>query len=42
MATAGAIIGLVVDGVEIDDVDSTSKTMPGFTGMWSTMLAGRG
>ena len=42
MATAGAIIGLVVEGVEIDDVDSTSKTMPDFTGMWSDMLAGRG
>lgn len=42
MATAGAIIGLVVPGVEIDDIDSTSKTMPGFTGMWSDMLAGRG
>src|SRR5699024_1607028 len=42
MATAGAIIGLRAPGVEIDDVDSTSKTMPGFTRMWSTMLAGRG
>ena len=42
MATAGAIIGLAVDGVEVDDIDSTSKTMPGFTRMWSDMLAGRG
>lgn len=42
MATAGAIIGLVTEGVEVDDVDSTSKTMPGFTRMWSDMLAGRG
>lgn len=41
MATAGAIIGLVVPGVEVDDIDSTSKTMPGFTGLWSDMLAGR-
>ena len=29
-------------GIEVDDVDSTSKTMPGFTRMWSDMLAGRG
>lgn len=42
MATAGAIIGLVTDGVEVDDIDSTSKTMPGFARMWSDMLAGRG
>ena len=42
MATAGAIIGLVTAGVEVDDIDSTSKTMPGFTRMWSDMLAGRG
>ena len=42
MATAGAIIGLAATGVEIDDIDSTSKTMPGFTRMWSDMLAGRG
>lgn len=41
MATAGAIIGLVVPGVEVDDIDSTSKTMPGFTRMWADMLAGR-
>lgn len=42
MATAGAIVGLAVPGVEVDDVDSTSKTLPGFTGMWGDMLAGRG
>ena len=42
MATSGAIVGLAVPGVEVDDVDSTSKTMPGFTGMWSAMLAGTG
>ncbi|MDO8393325.1 MAG: 3-phosphoshikimate 1-carboxyvinyltransferase [Dietzia sp.] len=41
MATAGAIIGLVVPGVEVDDIDSTAKTMPGFTSMWTAMLAGR-
>ncbi|MDV8000869.1 3-phosphoshikimate 1-carboxyvinyltransferase [Rhodococcus sp. IEGM 1408] len=42
MATAGAIIGLVVPGVRVDDIDSTAKTMPGFTAMWAGMLAGRG
>jgi 3-phosphoshikimate 1-carboxyvinyltransferase len=38
MATAGAVIGLLVPGVEVDDVDSTGKTLPDFPGMWSRML----
>jgi 3-phosphoshikimate 1-carboxyvinyltransferase len=38
MATAGAIIGLLVPGVEVDDIGSTGKTMPDFPGMWSRML----
>jgi 3-phosphoshikimate 1-carboxyvinyltransferase len=38
MATAGAIIGLVVDGVEVDDVATTAKTLPGFENMWTDML----
>ena len=40
MATAGAILGLVVPGVEVDDIGSTSKTMPDFVGLWEKMLAG--
>jgi 3-phosphoshikimate 1-carboxyvinyltransferase len=38
MATAGAIIGLVVPGVEVDDIASTTKTIPDFPGMWATLL----
>jgi 3-phosphoshikimate 1-carboxyvinyltransferase len=38
MATAGAIVGLVVPGVEVDDVECTSKTMPGFAQRWAAML----
>ncbi|MBS9534844.1 3-phosphoshikimate 1-carboxyvinyltransferase [Mycobacterium sp. M1] len=40
MATAGAIIGLRVPGVEVDDIATTAKTLPGFVGLWSAMLAG--
>jgi 3-phosphoshikimate 1-carboxyvinyltransferase len=40
MATAGAIIGLVVPGVSVDDIGSTTKTIPDFPGMWNAMLAG--
>jgi 3-phosphoshikimate 1-carboxyvinyltransferase len=38
MATAGAVLGLVVDGVEVDDIGATSKTLPDFPGMWSALL----
>ena len=38
MATAGAIIGLVVPGVVVDDIATTSKTLPDFVGMWEKML----
>jgi 3-phosphoshikimate 1-carboxyvinyltransferase len=38
MATAGAVLGLVVDGVEIDDITCTTKTLPDFPGMWSALL----
>jgi 3-phosphoshikimate 1-carboxyvinyltransferase len=38
MATAGAIIGLKVPGIEIEDITVTSKTMPGFELLWDKML----
>ncbi|NEB81816.1 3-phosphoshikimate 1-carboxyvinyltransferase [Streptomyces sp. SID14478] len=38
MATAGAIIGLAVDGVQIENVATTAKTLPDFPDMWTAML----
>ena len=38
MATAAAVIGLVVPGVRIMDIGTTAKTLPDFTGMWQRML----
>ncbi|MFD6426567.1 3-phosphoshikimate 1-carboxyvinyltransferase [Streptomyces sp. NPDC060198] len=38
MATAGAIIGLAVPGVEIENVGTTAKTLPDFPDMWTGML----
>lgn len=38
MATAGAIIGLRVAGIEIQDISVTSKTMPNFSQLWQEML----
>lgn len=40
MAMAGAVIGLAVPGVVVDDVTATTKTLPDFAGMWARMLAG--
>jgi 3-phosphoshikimate 1-carboxyvinyltransferase len=40
MATAGAIIGLRVPGVAVQDIDTTAKTLPDFPGLWAAMLAG--
>jgi 3-phosphoshikimate 1-carboxyvinyltransferase len=40
MATAGAVLGLVVDGVTVDDIACTTKTMPDFPGLWTALLAG--
>lgn len=39
MAHAGALIGLVVPGIVLDDVGCTTKTLPDFPGMWHRMLA---
>jgi 3-phosphoshikimate 1-carboxyvinyltransferase len=38
MATAGAVLGLVVPGLLVDDIDSTTKTLPGFADLWRRML----
>ena len=41
MATAGAIIGLRVPGVEVEDIATTAKTLPDFPALWAGMLAGQ-
>lgn len=38
MAQAGALLGLVVPDVELDDVGCTAKTMPDFVDLWTRML----
>jgi 3-phosphoshikimate 1-carboxyvinyltransferase len=40
MAHTGAVIGLVVPGVELTDVACTSKTMPEFPQLWRDMVSG--
>jgi len=38
MATAAAVLGLVVPGVSVVDVATTGKTLPDFVAMWTAML----
>jgi 3-phosphoshikimate 1-carboxyvinyltransferase len=42
MATAAAVLGLVVPGIEVENVETTAKTLPGFTALWQSMLGRRG
>ena len=38
MATAGALLGLVVPGLLVDDVACTAKTIPDFPGRWAALV----
>ena len=38
MATAGAIIGLAVANVQVENIATTSKTIPEFVNLWTRML----
>jgi len=38
MATAGAVLGLHIPGVVVEDVATTAKTLPDFPGLWTAML----
>ncbi|MFG2954429.1 3-phosphoshikimate 1-carboxyvinyltransferase [Streptomyces sp. NPDC048291] len=42
MATAGAIIGLAVADVQIENVATTAKTLPDFPDLWTGMLGSDG
>jgi len=38
LATAGAMIGLAVDGIEVENIATTGKTLPDFPGLWRAAL----
>ncbi|MBP3088745.1 3-phosphoshikimate 1-carboxyvinyltransferase [Corynebacterium sp. sy017] len=40
MATAGAIIGLGVPNMTVEDIETTAKTLPDFAAMWEQMMHG--
>lgn len=39
MAQSGALLGLVIDDIELDDISVTGKTMPEFADLWAKMIA---
>jgi 3-phosphoshikimate 1-carboxyvinyltransferase len=38
LATAGAVVGLVVEKIEVENIATTRKTLPDFPGLWSSLL----
>ncbi|MFC3299763.1 3-phosphoshikimate 1-carboxyvinyltransferase [Arthrobacter agilis] len=42
MATAGAILGLAVDGVEVENIGTTAKTLPEFPALWAALTGKAG
>lgn len=40
LATAGAMIGLRVNGIEVENIETTRKTLPDFSGAWNELLNG--
>ena len=38
LATAGAMIGLRVPGIEVENIETTRKTLPDFPGAWQELL----
>ena len=41
LATSGATIGLVVEGIEVENIATTRKTITDFPGLWSSLLKQR-
>ena len=39
MATSGALAGVAVSGVTVDDIGTTAKTLPEFPELWRAMFA---
>lgn len=40
LATAGAMIGLRIEGIDVENIETTRKTLPDFPGAWAELLSG--
>ncbi len=38
LATAGAVIGLAIPNIEVENIETTRKTLPNFVGLWQELL----
>ncbi len=38
MAHAAAVVGLLVDGLQIENIGTTAKTLPEFPELWSALV----
>ncbi len=38
LATSGAVLGLAIAGIDVENIATTAKTMPGFVELWQTLL----
>ena len=38
MATTAAIIGARVEGIDVENIDTTAKTLPDFANLWSAVI----
>jgi 3-phosphoshikimate 1-carboxyvinyltransferase len=38
LATAGAVIGLVTPGIEVENIATTRKTLTDFPGLWKSLV----
>ena len=41
LATAAAVLGLAVRGVEVENIGTVGKTLPEFASMWRALVRGR-
>jgi 3-phosphoshikimate 1-carboxyvinyltransferase len=39
LATAGAVIGLAVPDIEVENIATTRKTLPDFPGLWQSLIS---
>ena len=38
MATTAAIIGARVEGIDVENIETTAKTLPDFANLWSAVI----
>ena len=41
LATAGAMLGLIVNGILVENIETTKKTLPDFPGQWQQLLGNK-